>query len=87
MLEKLVEHGIVFQRNPYTGRAWIENWETSPADLRASVLARWGDVEAILNEQALPRHNVSLRCAGELLGIDPKKELPPPPPKRIKQTL
>jgi hypothetical protein len=49
-----MRYGCAFVRDPWTGHATLLHEERVPARLLKALKQRWGDVEAILNEQSPP---------------------------------
>lgn len=54
LCEEVMRRGCAFVRDPWTGHATLLYTERVPARLLEALRERWGDVEAILNEQSPP---------------------------------
>ncbi len=54
LAEQAMRSGCSFERNPWTGRATLLHQDGVPKVVLDALTIRWGDVEAILNEQSPP---------------------------------
>jgi hypothetical protein len=69
MAEQAEAHGAKFTRDPWSGVVTLERCENLPPAVREGLLARWGDLEALIREQ-IPVSGVALARAGKIVGID-----------------
>jgi hypothetical protein len=81
LAEQVTALGILFERDPWTGRTTLPSWHGVPDHIREGLQARWGDLEALLAEQSPPPCAVS-DAAQSLLKVPDK----PPKRKRRRET-